>query len=255
MMRQVAFDRMLARLFVEAGRFYLKGGYAFELRLDTARTTRDIDLTFFCPAGTNDGSLNPEEFQLVIQSLCNQDMGDTFKFRIDPATRKITGTPYGGARFPVEARMDGRTFVSFHIDVGFGDLLVGHGESICGRDWLGFAGIPAPRILCISNEQQFAEKLHAYTMPVRLTPNSRVKDLVDMVLLLTRFELDKSVLIRALQGTYKQRNTHDLTRELNPPPVSWTAPFADLAGETNLGLDIHESFNFVQDYLVALLSD
>jgi hypothetical protein len=44
--RKVAFDRLLARLFSEQEpRFFLKGGYAMELRLSTARATKDIDLT------------------------------------------------------------------------------------------------------------------------------------------------------------------------------------------------------------------
>jgi uncharacterized membrane protein YciS (DUF1049 family) len=47
--RQVAFDRLLARLF-QAGQplalpWVLKGGYAMELRIKAARTTKDIDLT------------------------------------------------------------------------------------------------------------------------------------------------------------------------------------------------------------------
>jgi len=29
--------------------------------------------------------------------------------------------PEGGARFPVDARLDGRTFVTFHVDLGVGD--------------------------------------------------------------------------------------------------------------------------------------
>ena len=44
--RQVAFDRLLARLFrVDPAPWALKGGYALELRFKTARTTVDIDLT------------------------------------------------------------------------------------------------------------------------------------------------------------------------------------------------------------------
>ena len=47
--RQVAFDRLLARLF-QVGQplalpWVLKGGYAMELRIKAARTTKDIDLT------------------------------------------------------------------------------------------------------------------------------------------------------------------------------------------------------------------
>jgi len=46
----------------------------------------------------------------------------------------------------------------------------------------GFAGIQSPRVQMISRQQQFAEKIHAYTLP-RNSQNSRAKDLVDMVLL------------------------------------------------------------------------
>jgi hypothetical protein len=43
--RQAAFDRLLCQLFAGPDApWLLKGGYAMELRLKTARTTRDIDL-------------------------------------------------------------------------------------------------------------------------------------------------------------------------------------------------------------------
>jgi len=47
--RQVAFDRFLARMFSQGPKaaypWVLKGGYAMELRMHFARTTKDIDLT------------------------------------------------------------------------------------------------------------------------------------------------------------------------------------------------------------------
>jgi len=64
---------------------------------------------------------------------------------------------YGGARFPVEARLDGRAFVGFHLDVGIGDAVMEPLEVIEGRDWLGFAGIAGPSLYLIPREQQFAE--------------------------------------------------------------------------------------------------
>jgi hypothetical protein len=42
----------------------------------------------------------------------------------------------------------------------------------------------------IAREQQFAEKIHAYTLP-RNAANSRVKDLVDLALLIGSGGLDK----------------------------------------------------------------
>ena len=44
--RQVSFDRLLARFFAEKNApWLLKGSYAVELRLRTARTTKDIDIS------------------------------------------------------------------------------------------------------------------------------------------------------------------------------------------------------------------
>src|SRR5271156_5222276 len=63
--RQVAFDRLLARLF-QVGEplalpWVLKGGYAMELRIKAARTTKDIDLTMrsvFSPGEKKDDKKN-----------------------------------------------------------------------------------------------------------------------------------------------------------------------------------------------------
>jgi len=54
--RQVAFDRFLARLFLGPNtNWVLKGGYAMELRFQTARTTKDLDFTVrVAPAGRDD---------------------------------------------------------------------------------------------------------------------------------------------------------------------------------------------------------
>ena len=86
--------------------------------------------------------------------------------------------------------MDEWIFARFHLDAGIGDVVMQPLETIICRDWLGFAGIESSRVLMIGREQQFAEKIHAYTLP-RNTANSRVKDLVDMALLIGSGGLDK----------------------------------------------------------------
>ena len=42
--------------------------------------------------------------------------------------------PYGGARYPVEARMDERIFARFHLDAGVGDVVMRPLETIVCRD-------------------------------------------------------------------------------------------------------------------------
>src|SRR5207247_428712 len=121
--------------------------------------------------------------RLMLQRTAAVAVGDSVEFTIGPPVMDLTAAPYGGARYPVEARMDERIFVRFHLDAGIGDVVMRSLETIVCRDWLGFAGIESSRVLMIAREQQFAEKIHAYTLP-RNAANSRVKDLVDLALLI-----------------------------------------------------------------------
>ena len=225
--RQVSFDRLLARLFhEEAAPWVLKGGYALELRFKEARATVDIDLTVRNVPGVS--ADQNQVLRAMLQTAANVPFGDWFEFGVGPPVMDLTAAPYGGARYPVEARMDERTFARFHLDPGVGDVVMRPLETIVGRDWLGFAGIESSRVLMIAREQQFAEKIHVYTLP-RNAANSRVKDLVDLALLIGSGGLDKQRILEALRLTFERRGTHDLPANLVPPPADWEVPFHALA--------------------------
>ncbi len=149
--------------------------------------------------------------------------------------------PYGGSRYPVDAMMAQRTFAKFHMDVGVGDVVLDPLERIKTRDWLGFAEIAPASVPLIQREQQFAKKLHAYTSP-RSGANSRVRDLVDMVLLIQSGTLDKSVCVEALRHTFERRGTHDRPATLEPPPAGWEKPFQRLAEECRLDPSVTTAF-------------
>jgi hypothetical protein len=243
----VAFDRLLARLLGGKGsRFVLKGGYAMELRIKNARTTKDIDLTVLdfkaADAGIKGILVEP-------QTRAARDLGDFFSFTIGNPIMDLDAAPYGGGRFPVEATMDGRPFVGFHLDVGLGDVNTGPVEEIKGQDWFDFAGIPRPRFRAISREQQFAEKIHAYTLPRGGRRNSRVKDLVDRLLLVELGGMDRGVLTQALKATFDRRATHSLPHSLPEPPADWAKPFAALAQECGFKHDLPGAMAAVTDFL------
>jgi hypothetical protein len=236
--RQVAFDRFLARLFSSTSEDrILKGGYAMELRFQTARATRDLNFTARTTQSvTGDGLLKQ------LQDASARDAGDFFRYQIGEAIMDLDGAPYGGARYPVESIIGGRTFVKFHLDVGVGDVVLDPPELAVMRDWRGFAGIAAPDVPMIQREQQFAEKLHAYTLP-RATLNSRVRDLVDMVLLIQSGTLEPGRVVQAVDATFGRRATHSLPAALTPPPDEWRSPFVRLAAECSLELSVSEALS------------
>ena len=252
--RQAAFDRLLCRLFATPDApWLLKGGYAMELRLKTARTTRDIDLALKRPpAASGDWDANAATVLEMLREAGQLDLQDFFTFVVGEATQDLDAAPYGGARFPVEARLAGRTFVSFHLDVSTGDVLGEPYELLSGRDWLGFAGIAMSKFTAISPEEQFAEKLHAYTLPRVGRENSRVKDLVDLVLLIEQSKLNAARLPMAIRETFRRRKTHEIPAVLASPPSSWSAPFAEMARECGISVDMAKHFGMVEQFFSKL---
>jgi Nucleotidyl transferase AbiEii toxin, Type IV TA system len=253
--RQVAFDRLLARLF-QVGQplalpWVLKGGYAMELRIKAARTTKDIDLTMrgvLSPGEKKDDKKNLAVLE-KLQEAAAFRTDDFFVYTIGEPISDLDAAPYGGARFPVEARLDGRVFVGFHLDVGIGDAVMEPLEVIEGRDWLGFAGIASPSLYIIPREQQFAEKLHAYTLPRKGAANTRVRDLVDMVLLIQSGTLDKGEVREAIRLTFDRRETHTLPNALPKPPSDWKKPYDALAKECGLSGTVEGAFAILDEYV------
>jgi predicted nucleotidyltransferase component of viral defense system len=251
--RQVAFDRFLARIFSKSpdGTYpwVLKGGYAMELRTHTARTTKDIDLTLH--DGTKlskDPNERREQVRGMLQEATANRFDDFFEFLVGEPREDLDGAPGGGSRYPVVGRMDGRDFARFHVDVGIGDEAIEPLDVVTGEDWLGFGGIQPPSLPIISAEQQFAEKLHAYTLPRGDRTNTRTKDLVDMVLLLKNEDLDKEKLLAAIRATFQKRGTHELAKELDPPPKEWEPVFGELAAECHLPMKMAEGYEVVRDF-------
>lgn len=235
--RQVAFDRFLARLFPGSDtQWVLKGGYAMELRFKIARATKDLDFTV-----RTVGEAPRDVILEYLQEAGRRDLKDFFSFRIGDVMAELDGAPYGGSRYPVDAMMAQRTFAKFHMDIGIGDVVLDPLEEVKTRDWLGFAEIAPASVPLIQREQQFAEKLHAYTLP-RSGANSRVRDLVDIALLIQSGTLNTALCLEALWRTFKRRATHNLPALLEPPPVSWEMPFQRLAEECQIDTSVNQAF-------------
>ena len=227
--KMVAFDRFLARLSQQdAESWIVKGGYALQLRLgDVARTTRDIDAA--PPSG-----LTEEELRERLRKAASTNLEDWFEFEISAPTAVATGAPGRGFRFPVRCLLDGRTFETFHLDVGQGDPLSDQPEKLTGSAFLDFANIPRATISCYPLTTQIAEKLHAYTRAYGAGESSRVRDIVDILLIASFTRVKATKLLKALQTTFAARHTHSLPCELPRHPAGWPGPYKRLARELPL---------------------
>lgn len=201
----LVFDRCLARLsavFKDA--IILKGGLALELRLEQARTTKDIDLRIV-------GNLN--QTLLRLQEAGQMDLGDYLTFEIqahaDQPEIDGPGTIYGGQRFWAQAYMTGKIYAGpFGIDVAVAEPIVGLPDTVLGSTFLEFAGIEPVTLRIYPLETHIAEKIHAYTMPRAGSPNSRVKDLPDIALLASIRPISSKTLRSAIKQTFNHRQTH-----------------------------------------------
>jgi hypothetical protein len=255
--RQVAFDRILVRMFdaslpVRDG-WVLKGGYALELRFRRARATKDLDLTVRATSSAQTSLEDPAAaLRECLQIAASGELADFFVFDVGEPSLELNQAPEGGSRFPVDARLDGRTFVKFHVDLGVGDEVIEPVDRIIGEDWLGFAGIPTIAVPTLSTEQHWAEKLHAYTLPRDGATNSRVKDLVDLVLLIELQPMSPTRINAAVATTFARRGTHAVATNLPPPPNVWQKPFMALAAECGMVHTLTSAYERVATYWRSL---
>jgi hypothetical protein len=83
----------------------LKGGYAMELRMHAARTTKDIDLTLHESTRlSKDPEKRREEVRVMLQEAAGTRFDDFFEFLVGEAREELDGAPEGGSRYPVAAR-------------------------------------------------------------------------------------------------------------------------------------------------------
>jgi hypothetical protein len=246
--KEVAFDRLLARLLVVApSRWVLKGGLALDYRFgDRARTTRDMDLAM---AGGEEGATN------ALLDAQATDLGDFFVFSVE-RTAKLDELQEGAAvRYRVRAELAGRLFEEFVVDVGFDPPPRAGVEVLRGPDLLGFAEIPPVEAPALALELQIAEKLDAYTRGygqagVRST---RVKDLVDLVLIATSGAIDARKLRTAIERTFEARGRHGIPDRLPPPPGDWGVPFRRMAEEVGADGDLGRGHDVASQLLNPVL--
>lgn len=224
LLKRAMMERFLARTAsAMPDQAILKGGYALELRLDRARTTQDIDLSI--------RGLRGQHVVEALRDAGETDLGDHLAFRIETTTARMPqGAPLGGERLTVIPLLGGKRFQPFPLDIGLGDAVPDRTDTLTGGIDLSFANLPLLAVPAIPVEVHLAEKLHALSLPRpngRL--NTRVKDLVDVMLLQRRGLPPIDVLRGATEATFDRRATHALPDEIEVPIDAWEPEYERFA--------------------------
>lgn len=227
--RRVVFQRIVTRLQrAEPGLWVLKGGMALEVRLgNKARLTKDVDL------GLRDEILDAADLRDRLIDALNSDVGaDGFTFAVASAERMA---PDGGGhltwRAGVSARLAGRRFGAIKLDVSPRAHELEGTELVTLPNSLAFAGLEAVQIEIVDVHRHAAEKLHAMTRDFGDRENSRVRDLVDLMLLREHELLHASALAQAVTAVWAKRDGTTPPAQLPALPASWPSRYERLAAE------------------------
>ena len=240
--KMIAFERFMMRL---SDRWILKGGYALQLRTDSARTTQDIDLLV--------QDTTPEEIEYLLRKELEKDLGDFFEFFVEPNNQ--LGEMIQAIRFRITARLDSREFERFHIDIGYQDTVNDDLVRLMPSNYLSFAKVFSKPILCYPVSQHLAEKIHAIVLP-RPNISSRTKDMID-ILLLANIETNLSCkhIRNVIKKVFEDRKT-PLPGSFDNIPRSWRSKYQDFAKQSQLLFaDFNEAVEKLNAFINPVLDD
>jgi predicted nucleotidyltransferase component of viral defense system len=211
-----AMERFLYRLSKTryADKFILKGGLLFYVwNLPLRRPTRDIDFRGYV------SSKGKDLFKIIKEVIAISVPEDGLVFDSESVSVEETqiDADYQGIRIKLTALL-GRSKIPIQIDIGFSDELTSKVESIEYPNIL--PDLKAAQMKGYPKEAVVAEKFHAMVRHGEL--NSRMKDYYDLWLLAETFEFKGASLQKAIETTFKKRDTEISTER----PLSLSIEFA-----------------------------
>jgi predicted nucleotidyltransferase component of viral defense system len=233
----VLFERIVARLHnADPGLWVLKGGMALEVRLrDEARLTKDLDLGLRADVrGSN--ALRDR----IIEALSVDADGDGFALSVSSMKRLMEDSEGRATwRANVAADLADKPFGRMQVDVSPRMHEIDVTDFIPLPNSLGFAGITTPTIEVVSLDRHIAEKFHGMLKQFPDRENTRVRDLVDLVLLHEHGLLDTRKAAVAIRAVWSERG-EVLPEALPSFPPSWPDRYLAMVAELDLAATTFE---------------
>ncbi len=248
--RRVMFDRLVARLErSEPGSWVLKGGMALEVRLgDQARITKDVDL------GLRETTTDSTAIRGRLIDALEEDVdADGFVFEVGIVKQmREDGAGHPSWRAPVRLSLAGKEFGGISVDISPRPYELTATDRKTIPTALDFVGVAPVEMEIIDIHRHAAEKLHAMLRTYGDGESSRVRDLVDLMLILEHEELDLRVLADTIRTVWQERDDVEPPTAFPGVPKGWPARYEQLASENDVD---PQSFTEASERAAALWAE
>lgn len=211
--RQVAYDRLLVRLYLQDSGWIVKGAIALLARNLGVRATNDIDVF---------RRTTREIAEMELRHAANQDIGDWFRFEIGPGSNAGDGSE--ATRLPVTAYVGPTVWQKFHIDLTGESLrMTGELEDVPPLAQLGMPNIEQLGYRVYPLVDHVADKIMAtYQLYGQAQmPSTRYKDLVDLVAIVTEASVGAEKQRTAIWSEAERRSLPRPDRFVVPDRALW----------------------------------
>jgi hypothetical protein len=216
--RQMAYDRLLERLYRVDDRWIVKGATALLARDIGVRATVDVDV--YRPAAGNTAEAD-------LREAAGAEVGDWFGFAIGPP--RPVADAVGGVRLPATASIGPTAWASFHVDiVEAGPRMTGQPDHVPPLARVAMPGLEQHGYRAYPIVDHIADKVTAmYEVHGRTGfPSTRYKDLVDLVAIVSTTSGDAQAQLTALRSEAERRGLRLPQRFTVPDRRLWQPGYA-----------------------------
>jgi len=245
--RQMAYDRLLERLYLVDESWIVKGAAALLARDLGVRATIDIDVF---------RNIARETAERELRDAAGKDIGDWFRFEVGPPQAVRDGA--AGTRLPAKAYIGTTVWAEFHVDlVGSEVTMTGDPEKVPALARVVMPDVEQHGYRAYPLVDHIADKVAATFDRYGDTeaPSTRYKDLVDLVAIVTEASVKAQPQMAALASEAKRRRITLPPRFGVPDRHLWERGYAAEAGRSLLPVarTLDEALAVVRPFLDPLL--
>jgi hypothetical protein len=244
--RQMAYDRLLERLYLADDGWIVKGAAALLARDIGVRATIDIDVYHRAAR---------EVAEARLREAAARDIGDWFRFEIR-AARPLAAS---GVRLPATAFVGNAVWAAFHVDLVGTDLrMTGQPEDVPPLARVVMPQVRQHGYKAYPLADHVADKVCAMLERhgPAAEPSTRYKDLVDLVAIVMAASVTAVAQIAALRSEAQRRGLRLPARLAVPVPALWEPGYAAEARRSFLSAarTLDEALATVRPFIDPVLS-